>query len=119
FAAIIDARRANQLADDDPLRAVDDERALFGHEREVSHKDLLLLDLARLLVDQPHAHLERRRIGDIPVLALFYVVFGFAQGIIDEFENQVAGEVLNRGDVAEHLKRSEEHTSELQSRENL
>src|SRR5690606_31398660 len=27
-----------------------------------------------------------------------------AQGIIDEFENQVAGEVLNRGDVAEHLK---------------
>ncbi len=36
---------AVQLADDDTLGAIDDERAVVGHERNFAHVDLLLLDL--------------------------------------------------------------------------
>ncbi len=57
---VVDARRAYQLADDHPLGAVDHEGALLGHGREVTHEDLLLLDLldlAAFLGDQPDSHL--------------------------------------------------------------
>ena len=37
------ARRAVQLRDDHALGAVDDERAVLGHERNLAHVDLLLL----------------------------------------------------------------------------
>ena len=40
--------RADELRHDDALGAVDDERALLGHHREVAHEDRLLLDLARV-----------------------------------------------------------------------
>ena len=40
------ARRAVQLADDDALGAVDDERAGVGHQRDLAEVDLLLLDVA-------------------------------------------------------------------------
>ena len=62
------ARRAMQLGDDDPLGAVDDEGAGLGHERQLAHVDLLLLDVldhlvaAGLLVvdDQAQQHAQRR-----------------------------------------------------------
>ena len=41
-----DARAAVQLADDDALGAVDDERPVVGHERDLAEEDLLLLDVA-------------------------------------------------------------------------
>ncbi len=40
-----DAGRALELADDDPLDAVEDERPLLGHERDVAEIDFLLLDV--------------------------------------------------------------------------
>ena len=40
------AGRAVQLADDDALGAVDDERAVVRHQRDVAEVDLLLLDVA-------------------------------------------------------------------------
>src|SRR5690606_15487782 len=55
--AVVNSGSAHQLADDDTFGAIDDKGALFGHERKVSHEDLLLLDLSRLLVDQADAHL--------------------------------------------------------------
>jgi hypothetical protein len=39
------AGRALELADDDALDAVEDERALLGHERDVAEIDFLLLDV--------------------------------------------------------------------------
>ena len=39
------AGRAMHLRDDDALGAVDDERAVVGHERDVAHVDILLLDV--------------------------------------------------------------------------
>ena len=63
------AGRTVHLRDDDALGAVDDEGAVVGHERNVAHVDILLLDVldrlgAGLLVDIEHdqaqRHLERR-----------------------------------------------------------
>ena len=51
---VIHARRANQLRDDDALGAVDDKRAVLGHEREIAHEHLGLLDLVSVAVRQPH-----------------------------------------------------------------
>ena len=78
------AGRAVHLRDDDALGAVDDERAVVGHERDVAHVDILLLDVldglgAGFLVDIEHdeaqRHLERRRIGHAALAALVDVVF--------------------------------------------
>ena len=41
-----DARAAVQLAHDDALGAVDDERTVLGHQRDLAEVDLLLLDVA-------------------------------------------------------------------------
>ena len=42
------ARAADELADNDTLGAVDDERSLVGHDREVTHEHGLFFDLARV-----------------------------------------------------------------------
>ena len=77
------ARRTVHLRDDDALGAVDDERAVHRHERNVAHVDVLFLDVldgprAGLLVDIEHdeaqRHLERRGIGHAALTALVDVV---------------------------------------------
>ena len=60
------AGRAVQLRDDHALRAVDDERAVLGHERDLAHVDLLLLHLLhgvlrRFLVHDDEADLGAQR----------------------------------------------------------
>src|SRR5262249_16596589 len=77
------ARRAMELADDDALGAVDDERAVLGHQRDVAEVDLLLLDVADgldaglgILVPDHEAdrHLQRHGVGHAALLALVDVV---------------------------------------------
>ena len=77
------ARRAVELADDDPLGAVDDERPVLGHQRDVAEVDLLLLDVADgldagfgvLVPDhEPDRHLQRHGVGHAALLALVDVV---------------------------------------------
>ena len=64
------AGAAVQLADDDTLGAVDDERAVVGHERHFAHVDLLLLDLldhlgrVRLTVVDDHLQLRAHGGGE-------------------------------------------------------
>ena len=101
--AEVNAGATNQLADDDTLRTVVDEGTRVGHEREIAHEDLLLLYLAGLLVQQPGGNAQGRRVGSVAFLALFDGVFGLSQMIIHEFQSQIAGEVLNGGNVAENL----------------
>src|SRR5690606_17851660 len=76
-------RRPVQLRDDDALGAVDDERAVFTHQRDVTEVDLLLLDVAdgldarlRVLVpdDQTDRDLERDGKRHAALLALVDVV---------------------------------------------
>ena len=77
------ARRPVQLRHDDALGAVDDERPVIGHQRDVAEVDLLLLDVAdglgaRLGVlvpdHQADRHLERDRIRHPALEALVDVV---------------------------------------------
>lgn len=67
---------ADDLGDDDALGAVDDEGAGLGHQGEVAHEDLLLLDLLGLLVAQAHPHLDGRGVRGVPGLALLHAVLG-------------------------------------------
>ena len=92
------ARRPVQLRDDDALGAVDDERAVVGHERDLAHVDLLLLHfldgvLGRLLVhqDEPHLRAERRAVREAALLAFGDVERGRQQREADVLEPRVAG----------------------------
>ena len=99
------AGRAMHLRDDDALGAVDDEGAVVGHERNVAHVDILLLDVldrlgAGLFVDIEHdqaqRHLERRGVGHAALAALVDVVFRRFEFVFHEFEHRGVGEVGNR-----------------------
>ena len=105
------AGRAMHLRDDDALGAVDDEGAIVGHERNVAHVDILLLDVldrlgAGLFVDIEHdqaqRNLERRGIGHAALAALVDVVFGPFELVFHEFEHRGVGEVGNREYRLEH-----------------
>ncbi len=78
------ARRTVELRHDDALGAVDDERAVLGHQRDVAEIDLLLLDVAdrlragfRIFVpdDQADGDLQGHGEGHAALLALVHVVF--------------------------------------------
>ena len=65
--------------DDDPLGAVDDERAVVRHQRDVAEIDLLLLGVAHharaglrvaVIDEQAEGDLERHREGHPPLLAV-------------------------------------------------
>ena len=106
------AGAAVHLGDDDPLGAVDDERAVARHQRHVAHIDVLLLDVADraragVLVDIPHDEpqrdLQRRGEGDAALLAFVDVVFRGLQLVADEFELGPLGEIADREDRLEDL----------------
>src|SRR5579859_6912000 len=99
------AGRAMHLRDDDPLGAVDDEGAVVGHERNVAHVDILLLDVldrfgAGLLVDieydQAQRHLERRRVGHTALAAFVDVILRRLEFVFDEFEHRGRRKVGDR-----------------------
>ena len=99
----VDARGADQLGDDDPLGAVDDERALAGHHREVAHEDGLRLDLAGLAVHELGGDEQRRRVGHVLVPALLLVRLDLVEPRVGEGQREVAGEILDRRDLLENL----------------
>ncbi len=92
----VDAGRTDDLGDDNALGAVDDKGAAGGHDREIAHKDDLLLDLLGLLVAQTNTDLERSGICGVTRLALFLGVLGLlVHRIVDEAQFQIAGVVGN------------------------
>ena len=99
----VDARRADELGDDDALGAVDDEGALVGHQREVAHEDRLALDLAGLVVHELGGDEQRRGVRDVAVLALVDGVLRRLEAVVAERQRHRAGEVLDRGDLLEDL----------------
>ena len=86
------ARRAVQLRHDHALGAVDDERAVVGHQGHLAHVDLLLLDLLdhlgrmRLAVVDDHLQLgaHGRRVGEAALLALAHVERRLGHVVFDE-----------------------------------
>ena len=99
----VGARRADQLGDDDTLGAVDDEGALLGHQREVTHEHGLLLDFARVVVHELGLDVQRSRVRCVPVLALGHGVLGVSELRLGEAQGHGALEVLDRGDLFEDV----------------
>ena len=100
----VDAGASDDLGDDDALRAVDDEGAAVGHEREIAHEDLLLLDLVGLFVVQTHANLDGLGVRRVALLAFLHGILGrLVHGVVEEAQLEIAGVVGNGIDVAEHL----------------
>ena len=104
-----DARAAVELADDDALGAVDDERTGVGHQRDLAEVDLLLLDVADdalaavagVVDHELGRHLDRRRERHAALAALVDVVLRLLEVVGDEDELARAVEVLDREDAAE------------------
>ena len=95
----IHARGAHELRDDDTLGAIDNEGAHGRHEREISHEDLLLLDLAGLLDQQLHIYPQRSRVRRVALPAFLLAVLRLVEPIVAEAHFEpVAGEVLDRRD---------------------
>ena len=102
--AVVDARRPDELADDDALGAVDDERALVGHPRVVAHVDALALDLAGLLDEELDVDVQRLAERQVLRPALLLGVLGLTELVVEELElHDLAGEVLDRADLVEQL----------------
>ncbi len=94
------ARAAMQLRDDDALGAVDDERAVVGHEGKFAQVHFLfahildgLLGAARFLIEdhEPHLDAQRRCIGQSAQLAFLHVEHRFPEPIAHVLERRVAG----------------------------
>ena len=99
----VDARAADELGDDDPLGAVDDEGAALGHEREVAHEHGLALDLARGGVHELRGDEQRGGVGLVPLLALVDGVLDVLEAVVAERQRHGAAEVLDRRDLLEDL----------------
>ena len=104
-----DAGAAVQLADDDALGTVDDERTGLRHQRDLAEVDLLLLDVADdalaavagVVDHQLRRHLDRRRERHAALAALVDVVLRLLEVVGDEDELARPVEVLDREDAAE------------------
>jgi len=115
FRVEVHAGRPDQLAHHHALGAVDDERPLLGHQREIAHEDVRDDDLiAGGAVDQRDLHVERGRKGDIPFKAGFFGVFGLFEPVSQaklgcfgaaagEVEPEVAVEAFDRANLVEQL----------------
>ena len=76
----------------------------MGHQGEVPHEDLLLLDLSGLLVPQADLDLQRRGVGGVPGFALLHVILGgLVHFVVDEGQLQVALVVRDRAHVGKDL----------------
>ena len=101
---IVHTGGTDDLRDDDTLSSVNDECAACGHEREVAHEDLLLLDLLCLEIAQTNADLQGCGVCCVPCLALFLVVLGlFVHGIVNEAELELTAVVGDRIGISENF----------------
>ncbi len=110
------ARRAVHLRDDHALGAVDHEGAVVGHQRQVAHVDVLLLDVAHALgagvvVDVPHdqaqGHAQGCRVGHAALMALLDVVFGLLELVLHEVQRGALREIADREHRLEHFLQAE------------
>ena len=94
----IDTRATHDLVHDHALSAVDDERAPFGHQRQLADEDLLLFDFAGLFVDQAASDIHLRREGGVAALGLFHIVARTLQAVFtaDKVKLKLAGVIGNR-----------------------
>ena len=89
-----------ELAHDHAFRAVDDEGAVLGHQRNVAEENFLLLDVADALVaalrifvidSQPDSDLQRRRVGHAALFALRHVILQLQPDRVTAFVAKIRG----------------------------
>ncbi len=99
--AIIYTGGTNELRYDNSLCAVDYKGTRVCHQRQISHKDLMLVDFVLILVNQTNLYSERCRIRSIAFLALLNCIFFliFAELVIHKLQTQMTGKILNRRDI--------------------
>ena len=114
FAAVVlknDAGRTLELVDDDPLCAVDDKSAFFGHQGQGAEIDILLLDVAdgavarglvRVVDHQAHLDAHGGLVGQAFGNALGLVVLGLAHFVVDELQTGSFIKVFNGENGTEH-----------------
>ena len=104
LVTIVHTGAADDLRNDDTLSTVDHKGASLRHNGEVSHEDVLLLDLLGLGVAQAHPYLNGTGIGSIPLLALFDGILGLIfHGVIQEAQLKLAGEIGNNTNILKDL----------------
>ena len=87
---IIHTGRTDELRNDNAFCTVDNERAAVCHQREFTHKDVLLFYFAGRLVRKTDCHSERRSIVYVAFLAFFNGIFRFrVDRIADEFDYEI------------------------------
>src|SRR5262249_31669382 len=79
------SRGAMQLAHHNALRAVDDEGALWRHERDLAHINFLFL--RAFLLPQLERHVQGRAVGLSFALRFQWRQFGFADVVVTEIKN--------------------------------
>ena len=95
----VDAGGAVELADDDPLGAVDDELAAADHDRHIAQIDRLLE--GRLALVEPEPDVEGTAVGQPELAAFVGVVARLAQVVVEIFELEGLVVALDREDFAE------------------
>ncbi len=93
--AVISARRTDELADDNTLSTVDDERTRIRHEREITHEYFLLLDFTCLTIDKADIYPKRCCQRHIALFALVEIIFWLAEREALEGQNKISGEILD------------------------
>ena len=105
---IVCAGRTDKLADDDPLRTVDNEGTLIGHEWKFAHEYFLILDHAGFPVDKAYIDPKRRGIVYIALLAFGHAVLGMLPIylIAGEFENKAFRKIPDGGDIRKRFAKA-------------
>ena len=75
-----------------------------GHHREVPHEDRLLLDLTGLRVHETRGDEERTRVRHVTLAAFVLGMLRRVEDVVGQLELQLTGEILDRRDVAQHLR---------------
>ena len=77
FAAIVDARRTDELADDNAFCPIDNEGTCIGNQWEITHEYFLVLDFTCFVVDKTDLDAERCGVCRIAFLTFTNVVLRF------------------------------------------
>ena len=104
---IVHAGRADDLRNDNALRAVDDKGTVLGHQREVAHEYLLDDRRTCSLVEKADGHAERCGVVNVSLLALLYRVLGLGvYRVVDELDLEISRIIGDRGDITKNFHQS-------------
>ena len=106
--SIIDTRGTHKLADDNTLSTIDNKSTCLCHQRKISHKDLMLVNLISLLIIKPYSDFQRCCISCITFFTLINRIFCIflAECKIHKFQTQMTIVICDRGNIIEYLFQS-------------